>query len=505
MNEIPGLNFDELKVQKLEELQADGVLAYPWTFSRTHTADQILSRFSEISHEKSEEDVTAAGRLYTKRSHGKTTFADLGDESGKIQLYIRKNDLGDEAYTFFSKNIDAGDIVGVTGHVFRTKVGEISIWADEITLLAKSVCQLPEKYHGLTKVETRYRQRYLDLIGNQEAREIFKTRSRIISSLRSVLDEKGYMECETPTIQPVYGGANARPFTTYHNYLEQKLYLRIAPELYLKRLIVGGFEKVFEISKNFRNEDIDTHHNPEFTMIEIYAAYADYHDMMNLTEELVSELVRGAAGSYEVLYEEKAINFAPPWKRVSMEQSVLDATGIDVNSASPEELRRFADQEMIEGREKAAARGEYLALFFEHFVEPTLIQPTFIYDFPIENSPLAKKHRSKPGYTERFELFVAGMELANGFSELNDPLDQKSRFEEQDAKRRQGDLEAQMIDYDFINALGYGMPPTGGVGIGIDRLVMLATGQNSIKEVILFPSMKPIRSGEEESENEPAE
>jgi lysyl-tRNA synthetase class 2 len=498
MNETPGLNFDEQKVQKLNELQESGVSVYPWRFDRTDKTEEILSRFSEISHDKSEDSVSVAGRLYTKRSHGKTVFADLGDESGKVQLYIRKNDLGDEAFTFFAKNIDIGDIVGVRGHVFRTKVGEISIWADEITLLSKAICPLPEKYHGLTKVETRYRQRYLDLITNDEARAIFRTRSRIISKIRSDLNMDGFMEFETPTIQPIYGGANARPFTTYHNYLDQKLYLRIAPELYLKRLIVGGFEKVFEIAKNFRNEDIDTHHNPEFTMVEIYSAYADYNDMMNLTEDLISDIVLDAAGTHEVTFDEKQINFASPWKRISMEDAVVDVAGIHIHTTSPDELRRIAEEHHIDGWEKAQSPGEFLVLFFEHFVEATLIQPTFIYDFPIENSPLAKKHRSKPGFTERFELFVAGMELANGFSELNDPLDQKARFEDQDAKRQRGDLEAQMIDYDFINALGYGMPPTGGVGIGIDRLVMLATGQNSIKEVILFPSMKPIKKEDEE-------
>lgn len=505
MTETPGLNFDEQKVHKLKELQESGVQVYPWHYERTYHAADIKATFSEITHDKSEEAVSAAGRLYTKRSHGKTVFADLGDESGKVQLFIRKNDLGDDAFAFFSKNIDTGDIVGVQGHVFRTKVGEISIWVDEITLLSKAICPLPEKYHGLTKVETRYRQRYLDLITNDEARAIFRTRSRIISKLRSDLAGNGFMEFETPTIQPIYGGANARPFTTYHNYLDQKLYLRIAPELYLKRLIVGGFEKVFEIAKNFRNEDIDTHHNPEFTMVEIYSAYADYNDMMSLTEDLISGIINEAAGTSDVVFEEETINYSTPWRRISMEEAVLDAAGIDIHAQTVDELRERAEKERIDGWEKATTPGEFLVLFFEHYVEPTLIQPTFIYDFPIENSPLAKKHRTKPGFTERFELFIAGMEIANGFSELNDPLDQKGRFEEQDAKRQRGDLEAQMIDYDFINALGYGMPPTGGVGIGIDRLVMLATGQNSIKEVILFPSMKPIRSGEEASEEESSE
>lgn len=497
MDETPGVHFDEQKVKKLISLQESGVIVFPWRFDRLHTAAGIQAQFCDIGHEKSSESVTAAGRLYTIRSHGKTVFADLGDESGRIQLFIRKNDLGDEAFDFFKKHIDAGDIVGVQGHVFRTKVGEISIWADEITLLAKAVCTLPEKYHGLTNVEARYRQRYVDLITNAEARAIFHTRSAIISHIRNFFIERGYIEFETPTIQPVYGGANARPFTTYHNYLDQKLYLRIAPELYLKRLVVGGFEKVFEIAKNFRNEDIDTLHNPEFTMVEAYQAYADYHDMMDITEALISRTILNAAGSCQVPYGGEVLEYTTPWTRMSMEEAVSAGAGIDIHAMSVADLRQLAEEHQVEGYEKAVSPGEFLFLFFEHFVEETLIQPTFIYDFPIENSPLAKKHRSKPGFTERFELFVAGMELANGFSELNDPLDQKARFEEQDAKRRRGDLEAQMIDYDFINALGYGMPPTGGVGIGIDRLVMLATGQQTIKEVILFPAMKTLRDGAE--------
>ncbi|MFA7199592.1 MAG: lysine--tRNA ligase, partial [Methanoculleus sp.] len=310
-----------------------------------------------------------------------------------------------------------------------------------------------------------------------------------------------FMEFETPTLQPVYGGANARPFITYHNALEQQLFLRIAPELYLKRLVVGGFEKVYEFSKNFRNEDIDTKHNPEFSMVEIYAAYHDYRDMMDLTEEIITDLIVHARGTTAVTFDETEISFARPWRRLTMEDAVKEYGGIDVYATPLDELARIAEQEKIDKRETAQTHGDYLPLFFDHYCEEKLVQPTFIYDFPVENSPLAKRHRTKPGFTERFELFVYGMELANGFSELNDPIDQKERFEEQDKKRRLGDLEAQMIDYDFINALGYGMPPTGGVGIGMDRLIMMITGNDSIKEVILFPSMRaPVRSDEKKEE-----
>lgn len=490
MNDMHSLGFDEIKINKLRALQREGVPAYPYKFERNSTIGEIREQFSEIGHERSGEEVRVAGRLHIIRHHGKTIFADMTDDSGTIQLYIRKNDLGEEGFGFFRHYIDAGDIIGVRGGVFKTKMGEITIWVDEAVLLSKSICPMPEKFHGLKNIETRYRQRYLDLIVNEAARKTFRTRSRFISLLREILSEKGFMEVETPALQPVYGGANARPFTTYHNFLDQKLYLRIAPELYLKRLVVGGFEKIFEIAKNFRNEDIDTEHNPEFSMIEIYEAYSDYLDMMNLTEELISHLCHQVLGTHEFTFGDTPLDLKPPWRRITMEDAVKEYAGIDVMAHTPEELRDIAAEHAIVGHEAASCPGEFLALFFEHFVEEKLIQPVFIHDFPIETSPLAKRHRSKEGFTERFELFIAGMEIANGFSELNDPLDQMARFEEQDARRRHGDPEAQMIDYDFITALGYGMPPTGGVGIGIDRMIMLITGNKSIKEVILFPQMK---------------
>jgi lysyl-tRNA synthetase class 2 len=506
--------FDPTRLEKVRALHEQGVAVYPHMFERRDTVQEIKARFASATHEKSAERVTTAGRIFIIRNHGKTLFADLGDESGKIQLYIRKSDIGDGRFSFFNQFVERGDFIGVSGHVFRTKLGEITIWVDEITLLCKAVCPLPEKFHGLKDTEKRYRQRYLDLIVNEESRKTFRVRSRIISMIRRYLDDHGFLEFETPILQPVYGGANARPFTAYHNFLDQKLFLRIAPELYLKRLIVGGFEKVYEIARNFRNEDIDTQHNPEFSMVEIYWAYHDFNDMMALVEDFLSSMVHGIHGTYQVPFENENISFERPWKKLSMADAVKEYAGIDIFAHSVAELSVIADQQTnpnYAGQKntiadpnkftkeaiKAKSQREFLVIFFEHMVEDKLIQPTFIHDFPVENSPLAKRHREKEGFTERFELFIYGMEIANGFSELNDPLDQKARFEVQDEKRRRGDLEAQMIDYDFINALGYGMPPTGGVGIGIDRLVMLLTNNNSIKEVILFPQMKTLKEGQE--------
>jgi len=497
------LAFDQTRLEKVKALQEQGVPLYPHSFERKHTIAEIRTKFADATHEKSPESVTTAGRVYIIRNHGKTLFADLGDESGRIQLYIRKNDIGDEKFNFFNNYIERGDFIGVTGHVFRTKLGEITIWVDNITLLCKAVCPLPEKFHGLKDIEKRYRQRYLDLIVNEESRQTFRVRSRILAFIRRYLDERGFLEFETPVLQPVYGGANARPFTSYHNYLDQKLFLRIAPELYLKRLIVGGFEKVFEVARNFRNEDIDTNHNPEFSMVEIYWAYHDFRDMMALTENFVTSLVWETRGSLDIMFCDTRISFVEPWKKLSMAEAVKEYAGIDVLARGVDELRRLAQEHQLDEWEKPRNQREFLILFFEGLVEEKLIQPTFIYDFPIENSPLAKKHREKEGFTERFELFIYGMEIANGFSELNDPIDQKARFEAQDEKRRKGDLEAQMIDYDFINAIGYGMPPTGGVGIGIDRLVMLLTNNNSIKEVILFPQMKNVTAEEPDGEKGP--
>lgn len=495
--------FDQTRLDKVRALHEQGVNVYPHEFDRRDTLQEIKTRFAGATHEKSTESVVTAGRLYIIRNHGKTLFADLGDESAKIQLYIRKNDIGEEKFNFFNQYIERGDFIGVSGHVFRTKLGEITIWVDSITLLCKAVCSLPEKFHGLKDIEKRYRQRYLDLIVNDESRQTFRVRSKVLALIRRYLDERGFLEFETPILQPVYGGANARPFTSYHNFLDQKLFLRIAPELYLKRLVVGGFEKVFEVARNFRNEDIDTNHNPEFSMVEIYWAYHDFEDMMTLTENFITSLVWEILGSLDIMFAGTKISFVAPWKKFSMADAVKEYAGIDIFAHSVEDLRRLAQQHKLEEWEKPKSQREFLVLFFEGLVEDKLVQPTFIYDFPVENSPLAKKHRTKEGFAERFELFIYGMEIANGFSELNDPVDQKARFEQQDEKRRRGDLEAQMIDYDFINALGYGMPPTGGVGIGIDRLVMLLTNNISIKEVILFPQMKNVQTDGQPDEKSP--
>jgi lysyl-tRNA synthetase, class II len=494
--------FDQTRLDKIQALREKGLGMFPPTFDRQNTVLEIKTKYAEIAHDKSEEGVSTAGRIYIVRNHGKTIFADLGDETGKIQLYIRKNDLGEEQFELFNQFIERGDIVGVTGHIFRTKLGEITIWVDTFTLLCKAVCSLPEKFHGLKDVEKRYRQRYVDLIVNEENRQTFRNRSRIVSLLRRYLDDHGFLEFETPILQPVYGGANARPFTTYHNFLDQKLFLRIAPELYLKRLVVGGFERVFEISRNFRNEGVDTDHNPEFTMVEIYWAYRDFRDMMDLTEAIVTSIIQDVHGKLDLPFGEVTLSFTRPWRKLSMADAVKEIGGIDIFAHSVDELRRLAHEHKIDEPDKPQSQREYLIAFFEALVEEKLIQPTFIFDYPVENSPLAKRHREKEGFTERFELFIAGMEVGNGFSELNDPVDQKERFEAQDEKRRMGDVEAQMIDYDFINAIGYGMPPTGGVGIGIDRLVMLLTNNDSIKEVILFPSMKTQKQGEEEEGEE---
>jgi len=490
MQDNPSIQFDDQRLAKRQQLIEVGVPMYPPEFKRSHTIAGIRSEFSEAGHDPSSKQVITAGRLYGVRDHGKTFFADLRDETGRIQLYIRKDALPEGRFQIFKSCIERGDIIGVTGRIFVTKVGEISIFVDDITLLTKTLCPLPEKFHGLVNLEKRYRQRYLDLIVNEESRETFKARSRIISLLRNYLTGDGFLEFETPTLQPLYGGANARPFTTFHNFLDQKLFLRIAPELYLKRLVVGGFEKVFEVAKNFRNEDIDTSHNPEFSMVEIYQAYADYTDMMKLTESVICSIVAEISGGNEVTFEEIPISYQAPWRVMSMEDAVRIIGGVDIFAHDTDALKQIGKEKGVDGVEDAQSQREMLVLFFEALVEDKLIQPTFITDFPVENSPLAKSHREKEGFVERFELFIAGMELANGFSELNDPLDQMQRFEAQEERGRLGDEEAQKHDYDFVNALGYGMPPTGGVGIGIDRLVMLITGHTSIKEVILFPSMR---------------
>lgn len=426
----------------------------------------------------------------SKRDQGKTIFIHVQDMAGRIQAYIRMDAVGEEIFQIVS-TYDIGDIVGIKGTVFRTQKGEISVRASEITLLSKSLRPLPEKFHGLTNVETRYRQRYLDLIMNTEVRETFVTRSKIIRAMREYLESNGFLEVETPTLITIPGGASARPFITHHNTLDMDLYLRIALELPLKRLIVGGFEKVFEIGRNFRNEGISIKHNPEFTMMELYQAYANYEDIMDLMEEMVIHIVGKVNDGLEIEYQGEKINFAKPWRRLSMLDAIKEYADVDFKQISTdEEARKVAVAKGLTIK-KDDTKGKIINAIFEEYVEPKLIQPTFIIGHPVEISPLAKRNALNPEFTDRFEVFIYGRETANAFSELNDPIDQRGRFEKQVAEREKGDDEAHMMDEDFVQALEYGLPPTGGLGVGIDRLVMLLTDSASIRDVILFPTMKP--------------
>lgn len=483
----PNLNeLKKVRLDKLQELQGMGIDPFGGRFERDSYAQAISEHFSDLEGKT----VRLAGRVMSKRRHGKAGFADLQDLTGAIQLYFRKEDVGEEPYELFKK-LDLGDILGVEGQVFRTQKGEISIHVHRFAYLSKSLNPLPEKWHGLKDVELRYRQRYVDLIVNPQVREVFVKRSRIIKAMRNYLDARGFLEVETPMMQPIPGGATARPFITHHNALDMALYLRIAPELYLKRLLVGGLEKVYEINRNFRNEGISTRHNPEFTMLELYQAYADYEVMMELTEDLISRTVQEVNGSMEVEFEGAKIDFSPPWRRLPMLEAVREFTGLDFSVVKSDEDARQAAAGLGMKVEKNATRGELINEVFEAFVEERLIQPTFIYGHPVEISPLAKRNREHPEYTDRFEVFIMQREIANAFSELNDPIDQKERFVKQMEKRAGGDAEAHMMDEDYINALEYGMPPAGGLGIGIDRLVMLITGSSSIRDVILFPTLRP--------------
>lgn len=483
--------------QELEELRKLGIEPYPPAFERTDFSKDILERFKD---DAPPERVSVAGRIMSLRRMGKASFCHIQDSKGKIQIYLKKDDLG-KTYDAF-KLLDIGDIIGVKGFVFRTKMGEITIHAEQLTLLAKSLRPLPvvkEKidehgnrivYDPFSDKELRYRQRYVDLIVNPDVRETFIKRATIIRTIRAFLDNRGYLEVETPVLQPVYGGARARPFKTHHNALDIDLYLRIADELYLKRLIVGGFDGVYEIAKDFRNEGMDRTHNPEFTMLELYVAYQDYNWMMDLVEQLLTEVARAVHGKLTFVSGSHEIDFTPPWKRIRMFDAIQQYTGFALRGKSESELRAIA-QKLHVDLEGVTGVGGIVDEIFSEKVQPHLIQPTFIIDYPIELSPLAKRHRAEPDLVERFELFVNGQELANAFSELNDPLDQRARFEEQMKLRAKGDEEAHMIDEDFLRALEYGMPPTAGLGIGIDRLTMLLTNRDSIRDVILFPQMKP--------------
>ena len=479
----------QIRREKLIELQEQGKNPFEITkFDRTNTAGEIKANYEEYE----QKDVTVAGRIIAKRIMGKASFCTIQDSDEKIQSYVSINDLGEESYKAF-KTYDIGDIVGITGFVFKTRTEEISVHAKEVTLLSKSLRPLPEKFHGLKDVDLRYRQRYVDLIMNPEVKETFKKRSQIISEIRNILDEKGYLEVETPVLNTISGGATARPFITHHNTLDIDMYLRIATELNLKRLIVGGYDKVYEMGRIFRNEGMDIRHNPEFTSIELYAAYENYHDMMDITEELFQRCATKVCGTTKITYQGKEIELGGKWKRITMIDSIKEACGVDFNTINTdEEAIKLAKERNIEIPTGKETRGHIISLFFDEYVEKTIVQPTFVYDYPVEISPLAKKSPKDPRLTERFEIFIDGREYGNAFSELNDPIDQYERFKEEIAARENGDDEAGMMDEDYIQALEIGLPPTGGLGIGIDRLVMLLTDAASIRDVLLFPTMKPL-------------
>jgi lysyl-tRNA synthetase class 2 len=479
------------RFKKREEISAMGIRPYAGRFDVSVSAQGLIDQYGQTSKEdleKTRVDVVVAGRIVAMRSFGKAGFGHLQDGSGRIQFYFQKNTLGEDKYAFFKK-LDIGDFMGVKGFLFRTKTNELTIDIEDFTLLSKSLRPLPEKWHGLTDVELRYRQRYLDLIVNPDVRKVFLLRTKIVQAIRSFLNNRGYIEVETPMMQSIPGGATAKPFKTHHNALDMDLFLRIAPELYLKRLLVGGFEKVYEINRNFRNEGISTRHNPEFTMLEFYTAYADYRVLMDMTELMISSIAQDVLGKTEVEYEGHLIKLSPPWKRITYLDALREAGVSDEVLTDGAKAREYAKKlgAHLTGGEPL---GKVLNEIFEALVEPKLIQPTFITDYPTDISPLSKKCDDNPNFVERFELFVVERELANAFSELNDPVDQKERFLKQVSEGEAGDEEAHQMDEDFIRALEYGMPPAAGEGIGIDRLVMLLTGASSIRDVILFPQMK---------------
>lgn len=485
---------DQLRVrrEKMNTMRENGLDPFGKRFERTHNIIELVEQYGELEKEELETknvEVTLAGRMMTKRGKGKAGFANIQDLTGQIQVYVRVDAIGAEAYEVFDSS-DLGDIIGVTGTLFKTKVGELSVKVQNYTFLTKALRPLPDKFHGLKDVEQRYRQRYLDLIVSQESRQTFITRSKIIQAMRRYLDDNGYLEVETPMMHSIAGGASARPFITHHNALDMELYMRIAIELHLKRLIVGGLEKVYEIGRVFRNEGVSTRHNPEFTMIELYEAYADYQDIMSLTENLIAHIAQEVLGTTTVQYGEYEVNLKPEWKRLHMVDAIKEFTGVDFwKQMSVDEARAIAKEHGVEITEHMLY-GHIVNEFFEQKVEEKLIQPTFIYGHPVEISPLAKKNEEDPRFTDRFELFIVAREHANAFTELNDPIDQRERFEAQLKEREQGNDEAHEMDEDFVEALEYGMPPTGGLGIGIDRLVMLLTNSPSIRDVLLFPLMR---------------
>jgi lysyl-tRNA synthetase class 2 len=481
----------QIRLAKLSELAEQGADPFAEvTYAVTHQSQEIIGGFAELEGQM----VRVAGRLMGKRGQGKVSFGDLADRAGRIQIFSKIDEMGEAVYQTWQK-LDIGDLIGVEGSVFRTQRGEISIKTVRYTLLAKALRPLPEKYHGLKDTDTRYRQRYLDLMVNPEVRDVFVRRSTIIRTLREQLEARRFIEVETPILNVIPGGAAARPFITHHNALDIDLYLRIAPELYLKRLIVGGFERVFEIGRQFRNEGLSIKHNPEFTLLEAYQAYTDYQGMMELAETLVAAAARAVQDDRTVITcQGQTIDLTPPYRRLTMTEAIRLYAGVDFDAVSnAREAHELAAAHHLEGIKPTLSRGEVMNVFFEHFCEEQLIQPTFILDYPIEVSPLTKRKLSRPELTERFELFIAGREYANAYSELNDPLDQRERFAGQLQKRAEGDEEANLLDDDFCVSLEYGMPPTGGLGMGVDRLVMLLTDAASIRDVLLFPTMKPLR------------
>jgi len=488
-------SLDSLIAQRretLKRLQQTGIEPYPYSYERTHTVAALLHDFAgALPEHGSDQVVRTAGRVMTVRDMGKSCFATIADGPDRIQIYVKKDAVGEETYALFQKSTDIGDYVGVEGVMFRTKTNELSVKVAKLVMLAKSLRPLPEKYHGLTNVETRYRERELDLISNKEILELFVKRSRLLRSIRQTLDAQGFLEVETPLLQTHAGGAAARPFETFHNALQSKLFLRIALEIHLKRLLVGGINRVFEIGRVFRNEGVDTMHNPEFTLLEAYQAYADYNDMMTLTEKIISDAAMACNGTTDISLHGKAVSLKPPFARASMTDLFIQYAGVDVVKAWKEGKLRDVARQLHVGFDDKTPDHKVFDRIFDLKVQPHLWQPTFVLDYPVEISPLAKKHRSKPGLVERFELFIAHGEVANAYSELNDAVDQRQRLEAQAAAKQKGDDEAEMADESFLVALEHGMPPAGGLGIGIDRLVMLILNQTSIREVILFPLLKP--------------
>ncbi len=488
-------NLIEQRIAKYRELVNNGINPYPNDFRVRQCVLDVIQHFDSKNSEELEhidDELAIAGRMMLFRHFGKATFIHVQDGTGRIQAYVRRDQIGDEAYKQFQR-LDVGDFVGIRGRIFRTRTGELTLLAREVRLLAKSLRPLPEKWHGLKDVETRYRQRYLDLIVNPPTKEIFQLRSRMVRLIRHFLDAKGFLEVETPMMQVIPGGAVARPFQTYHNALEQPMYLRIAPELYLKRLVVGGLDRVYELNRNFRNEGISTEHNPEFTMLEFYQAYATYHDLMELTEEMLTHVVREVFGTLTTSYQGQCIDWSRPWRRMTIHQALIEYESIPPEKIGDlDYLKKRAEELGIETKPEWTS-GKIITEIFDTVVEPKFFQPTFITDYPVEVSPLSRRKNSEPSLVERFELFVAGHEIANAFSELNDPLDQRERFEWQARQKTEMEEAGQIIDEDYLRALEYGMPPTAGEGIGIDRLLMLLADVSSIREVILFPLLRSVK------------